>query len=84
MARNKLQMDEDPVEVGVAIKRGFEKTIASHDKPPPVDAGYLLGVAVWWLVIFAGLSIAGVSWLPAAILAAILCGFWPVFLLFDR
>jgi hypothetical protein len=84
MARKKFQMDEDPVDVGVAIKRGFEKTIASPDKPASVDAGYVLGVAVWWLVIFVGLSNAGMSWIPAAILAAILCGFWPVVLLFDR
>ena len=44
----------------------------------------LLGVAVWWLVAFGGLSIIGVSWIPAAILAAIVCWFWPVFLLFGR
>ena len=80
----KFHMDEDPVDVGVRIKRGFEKTVSSNDRPLPVDRGYLLGVAVWWLVVFAGLSIAGVSWMPAAVVAAILCGFWPVFLLFDR
>jgi len=84
MARRKLKMEEDPVEVGVAIKRGFEKTIASQDKPARIDADYLLGVAVWWLVIFVGLSIIGVSWVPAAILAAILCWFWPVVLLLRR
>ena len=84
MKRKKLQMDEDPVDVGVTIKRGFEKTISSPDKPAKIDADYLLGVVVWWFVIFAGLSIAGVSWVPAAILAAILCGFWPVVLMFGR
>ena len=84
MPHKKFRMDEDPVDVGVVIKRGFEKTVASADRPPPIDGGYVLGVAIWWLVAFAGLSIAGVSWGPAAIVAAILCGFWPVFLLFDR
>jgi hypothetical protein len=84
MARRKFQMDEDPVEVGVAIKRGFEKTIASRDRPAAIDPGYLLGAAVWWLVAFAGLSIAGMSWVPAAMLSTLLCGFWPVVLLFGR
>jgi hypothetical protein len=77
-------MDEDPVDVGVAIKRGFEKTLGSTDRPPPVDGGYVAGVAVWWLVVFVALSIAGVGWVLAAIAAVLLCGFWPVFLLFDR
>ena len=78
------RLDEDPLDVALQIKHGFAKTVASRDKPATVDAGYLLGVAVWWLVVFAGLSIIGVSWLPAAIIAALLCGFWPVFLLFGR
>jgi hypothetical protein len=84
MARRKFHMDEDPVDVGVEIKRGFARTVASRDRPPRVDGGYVLGVAVWGLVAFAALSIVGMSWVPAAILAAILCWFWPVFLLFDR
>jgi hypothetical protein len=75
------RMDEDPLDVALDIKRGFEKTVASNDKPAPIDSDYWLGVAIWWLVIFAGLSIAGVGWLPAGILAAILCWFWPVVLL---
>jgi hypothetical protein len=50
-------------------------------QPAGLEPGYLLGVAVWWLVAFGGLSIIGVSWIPAAILAAIVCWFWPVFLL---
>ncbi len=78
------RLDEDPLDVALQIKRGFEKTISSSDKPAKIDAEYVLGVVVWWLVIFAGLSIAGMRGVPAAILAAILCGFWPVFLLFGR
>ena len=77
-------MDEDPVDVGVAIKRGFEKTLGSPDKPPPVDGGYVAGTALWWLVVFVALSIVGIDWVLAAIMAAVLCGFWPIFLLFDR
>jgi hypothetical protein len=84
MARNKLRLDEDPVDVGVAIKRGFERTVASSDRPARIDGDYLLGVAVWWMVLFAALSIVGVTWVAAAVIAAILCGFWPVVLLFDR
>ena len=84
MPHKKFRMDEDPVDVGVAIKRGFEKTLGSSDKPLPVDRGYLAGVAVWWLVVFVALSIARVDWLLAAIVATVMCGFWPVVLLFDR
>jgi hypothetical protein len=76
-----MAFDKDPLEVALDIKRGFAKTVHSRDKGAGLDGGYLIGVAVWWLVAFAGLSIAGVSWLPAAVLAAIVCGFWPVFLL---
>ena len=84
MARKRFRLDEDPVELGVTIKRGFEKTVASSDKPARIDGEYLLGVAVWWLVLFAALSIVGVGWGPAAIVAAILCWFWPVVLLLSR
>ena len=75
------RMDEDPLDVALDIKRGFEKTVVSDDRPAPVDPDYWLGVAVWWLVIFAVLSIAGAGLLAAAILAAILCWFWPLVLL---
>ncbi len=81
MARKKFRLDKDPLDVALDIKRGFEKTVASTDKPAPIDGEYLLGVAVWWLVLFAALSIVGVSMLPAALVAAILCWFWPVVLL---
>ena len=77
-------MDKDPLDVALSIKRGFERTVASKDKPAPVDPDYWLGVAVWWLVFFAALSIIGVGWLAAAILALILCWFWPVLLLLSR
>jgi hypothetical protein len=79
-----MAFDKDPLDVALEIKRGFEKTISSSDKPAKIDAEYVLGVAVWWFVLFAALSIAGVSWVPAAIVAALLCGFWPVVLLFGR
>ena len=65
-------------------KRHFARTVASRDRPAGLEPGYLLGIAVWWLVIFAALSIIGVSWIPSAILAAILCWFWPVVLLLGR
>ncbi len=81
MPRKKFRLDKDPLDVALDIKRGFEKTVASSDKPARIDGEYLLGVAVWWLVPFAALSIAGVSGLPAAICAAIGCWFWPVVLL---
>jgi hypothetical protein len=84
MARKKLRMDEDPLDVALDIKRGFEKTVTSQDKPATVDPDYWLGVAVWWLVVFASLSIIGTPWLPAVILASILCWFWPVVLLLSR
>jgi hypothetical protein len=84
MERNKFRLEEDAVDLGVAIKRGFEKTIASRDKPARIEGEYVLGVAVWWSVIFAALSIASVDWLPAAVLAAILCWFSPIILLLDR
>jgi len=81
MARSRLRLDQDPVDLGVAIKRGFEKTIASRDRPARIEGEYVLGVAVWWSVIFAALSIVSMDWLPAAVVAAILCWFWPVVLL---
>ena len=84
MARKKLRMEEDPLDVALDIKRGFEKTVNSNDKPARIDGEYVLGTAVWWLVIFAALSIAGMGWMPAALLATILCGFWPVVLLLGK
>ena len=81
MPRGKFRLDKDPLDVALEIKHGFEKTVASNDRPAPVDREYLLGVAVWALTIFAALSIAGVGWIAAAILAAIFCWFWPVVLL---
>jgi hypothetical protein len=79
-----MPFDKDPLDVALEIKRGFARTVASKDRPAGLESGYLLGVAVWWLVAFGGLSIVGVSWIPAAILAAIVCWFWPVVLLFGR
>lgn len=79
-----MAFDKDPLDVALEIKRGFAKTVHSRDKGGRLDGDYLVGVVVWWFVAFAALSIAGVSWVPAAIVAALLCGFWPVFLLFDR
>jgi hypothetical protein len=76
--------DGDPLDLALQIKRGFEKTLGSADRPPPVDRGYLAGAAVWWLVVFAALSIVHVDWRAAALVAALLCGFWPVVLLCDR
>jgi hypothetical protein len=84
MARGRFRLDEDAVDVGIAIKRGFERTVGSRDKPKPIDGEYLLGVAVWGVVLFVAGSIVGMSWLPALILAALLCWFWPVVLLFGR
>ena len=84
MSDSKFRFDKDPLDVALDIKRGFAKTVASRDRPPKVDGGYVLGVAVWGLVAFAALSIVGMGWVPAAILAAILCWFWPVFLLLGR
>ena len=81
MARPRLRLDQDAVDLGVAIKRGFEKTVASRDRPARIEGDYVLGVAVWWLVIFAALSIAGVGWVLAALIAGLFCGFWPVVLL---
>jgi hypothetical protein len=78
------RLDKDPLDLALQIKRGFEKTLGSSDKPAKVDGGYVAGVAVWWLVVFVALSIAGVGWLLASIIAAVLCGFWPIVLLFDR
>jgi len=78
------RLDQDPLDLALQIKRGFEKTLGSSDRPPPVDRGYVAGVAVWWLVVFVALSIAKVDWVLAAIVAAVVCGFWPVVLLFDR
>jgi hypothetical protein len=77
-------MDKDPLDVALDIKRGFARTAASRDRPARIDGDYVLGVAVWWFVVFAALSIVGVTWLPAAVVASILCWFWPVVLLLER
>ena len=73
-----MAFDKDPVDVGVDIKRGFARTVASRERPPLEEVGYLVGAIVWWAVILAALAIAGVNWLPAAILAGALCWFWPL------
>jgi hypothetical protein len=77
-----MRLDKDPLDLALQIKRGFEKTLGSTDRPAPVDRGYLAGAAVWWLVLFAALSIVHLDWRVAAIVATLLCGFWPVVLLF--
>lgn len=73
-----MRLDKDPLDVALDIKRHFARTVASRDKPAKIDGGYVLGVAVWWLVIFAGLSVAGMGWIAAALLATVLSGFWPI------
>ena len=73
-----MALDKDPLDVALEIKRGFARTVASRDKPAKISGGYVLGVAIWWLVIFAGLSIAGMGWMGATLLATVLCGFWPI------
>ncbi|MBS0538275.1 MAG: hypothetical protein JSR47_05945 [Proteobacteria bacterium] len=72
------RLDTDPLDLALKIKRGFEKTVTSGDRPARVDGGYVLGVAIWWVVAFAALSIVGMAWMPAALLATVLCGFWPI------
>ena len=72
-----MALDKDPVDVGIDIKHGFARTVASRERPPLENIGYLVGAIVWWLVVFAALSIVGVNWLPSAILAGALCWFWP-------
>jgi len=76
------RLDEDPLDLALQIKRGFEKTLGSSDKPAPVDRGYLTGAVVWWLVVFVTLSMVRVDWRVAALAATVLCGFWPIVLLF--
>ena len=73
-----MAFDKDPLDVALEIKRGFARTVASRDRPAKIDGGYVLGVALWWLVIFAALSIAGMGWFGAALLATLLSGFWPL------
>lgn len=77
-------MEKDPLDVALDIKRGFARTVASRDRPARIDADYLIGVAVWWFVAFAAGSIVGLGVWPAAIVASLVCWFWPVVLLFDR
>ena len=84
MKRSKLRLDKDPLDMALEIKRGFEKTVTSSDKPARIDGDYVLGVAVWWFVLFGALSIVGVGPVPAAIVAGIFCWFWPVVLLLGR
>jgi hypothetical protein len=79
-----MRLDKDPLDVALDIKRGFARTVASSDKPASVDPGYLLGVAVWWLVIFAAASIVRLGWMPAALIATVVAGFWPVVTLFEK
>ena len=79
-----MRLDKDPLDVALEIKRNFARTVARRDKEVGLDPEYLLGVAVWWLVAFGALSIIGVTWIPAAIIAAIACWFWPVLLLLSR
>ena len=73
-----MALDKDPVDVGIDIKRGFARTVASRERPPLENIGYLVGAILWCLVILAALAIVGVNWLPAAILAGGLCWFWPL------
>ena len=84
MARKKLRMEDDPLDVALDIKRHFARTVATRERPAKIDRGYVLGVVVWWLVIFAAASVAGLGWIGAALLATVLAGFWPVVLLFNR
>jgi hypothetical protein len=84
MARKKFRLDKDPLDVALDIKRGFARTAASRERPARIDGEYVLGVAVWGLVLFGAFSIAGLSWIPAVLLAAILCWFWPVVLLLGK
>ena len=73
-----MALDKDPLDVALDIKRHFARTVASRDRPARIDGGYVLGVALWWLVIFAAASIAGLGWIGAALLATVLAGFWPL------
>jgi hypothetical protein len=73
-----MAFDKDPLDVALDIKRHFARTVASRDRPARIDRGYVLGVAVWWLVIFAALSVADMNWIVAALLATLLSGFWPL------
>jgi hypothetical protein len=73
-----MRLDRDPLDVALDIKRHLARTVASRDKPAKIDSGYVLGVALWWLVIFAGGSVAGLGWIGAALLATVLAGFWPL------
>lgn len=84
MERPRRRLDQDAVELGVMIKRGFERTVASPDRPKPIDGEYLIGVAVWGAVLFVAGSIMGFGWLPTALVASLLCWFWPVVLLLGR
>jgi hypothetical protein len=77
----KRRLDKDPLDVALEIKRGFERTVASPDRPAPIDGDYLLGVAVWALVLLVALSVAGMPWAGALVVAAIAAWFWPVVLL---
>jgi len=84
MSDRKFRLDKDPLDVALDIKRGFEKTVNSSDRPARIDGEYVLGVAIWWLVIFVAASIVSIGWMAAGLLATVLCGFWPVVLLLGR
>ena len=77
-------MEKDPLDVALDIKRGFARTVASRDRPARIDGDYVLGVAVWWCVAFAAVTIVGFGVWPAVIVASLVCWFWPVVLLLDR
>ena len=69
---------KDPLDVALEIKRHFARVAASRDKHQPGQVGYLVGVMLWWLVVFAALLIATVDWKIAAIVASAACWFWPL------
>ena len=75
-----MAFDKDPLDVALDIKRHFAKVAASRERQPVENIGYLLGAIIWWLVVFAALSLFGVAWQTAAIAAGVLCWFWPLLL----
>jgi hypothetical protein len=78
-----MALDKDPLDVALDIKRNFARVAASRERPPIEHIGYLIGAIMWWVVIFAALSLIGLAWLPASVLAAILCWFWPLVVRLD-
>ena len=73
-----MALDKDPLDVALDIKRHFARVAASRDKHQPGQVGYLMGVMLWWVVVFAALMIATVGWKTAAIGASIVCWFCPL------